>query len=151
MQPEERLRSHESSDKYTHGVPSPAPPARGRERWPHRSLRGLRSMRIRILLCLLTILGVVVLPARAAPPAPVKWTARLEPSDARAGEAARLVVTATIDAGYHIYSTTKVEGPVPTSIELVPGKVLVAAGSVVQPPAKKTRDEGFGVDVETYA
>lgn len=108
-------------------------------------------MNRRILLFCLLAVAFFAGAAHAAPPDPVKWSARLDPPDARAGEGARVVVTATIEPPYHIYSATPVDGPVATTITLAGGKALTAVGKLTQPPAKKHKDEGFGIDVETYA
>jgi thiol:disulfide interchange protein DsbD len=84
---------------------------------------------------------------------PVTWEARLEPGDARAGEGAQVVVAATrIEAPWHIYSLTPREGPGPrpTSVELLPGPALAAAGKPVQPEPKREFDEGFKINVEVY-
>lgn len=87
----------------------------------------------------------------AAPPSPVKWSARLVPGDVRAGEAAQVVVEAKVDAPWHIYSTKKYDmGPRPTSAEIQPGKALTAAGALIQPPPQKHVDEGFKIEVEYY-
>jgi thiol:disulfide interchange protein DsbD len=103
-------------------------------------------MRTRIL-CL-TLLALLALPAWAQDP--VKWSARLDPADARAGEGARVIVAAKIDAPWHLYSLTRVSGPVPTSITLAPGKALTAAGKPVQPPPIKKHDPNFETQVELY-
>ena len=98
----------------------------------------------------LLLLGLLARPALASGD-PVTWTARLEPADARSGEGARIVVTAKMAALWHIYALTQPgNGPVPTRIELVPGKALVAAGKPVQPRPDRKQDPGFNMDVEEY-
>jgi thiol:disulfide interchange protein len=91
-----------------------------------------------------------------APPAqkgPVKWSARLEPADVRAGEAAEVVLAAQIEAPWHIYSLTppKGTGPLPTSVELTDSPDLTANGVAKQPEPKREMDKGFKVEVELYA
>src|SRR5207248_11175580 len=98
---------------------------------------GRRRMVPRLKQLFFLALLLLVRPALAAPPDPVKWSARLEPADIRAGEGGRVVVSATIDSAYHIYSTTpRSDGPFATQIQLAAGKALAAAGKVVQPKPK---------------
>src|SRR5204863_10155926 len=80
----------------------------------------------------------------------VQWAARLEPADIRAGEGGRVVLTATIDPGWHVYSMKPVEGPFPTQIRMAPKQSLVPAGKPIEPPGERVHDTGFGVDVEYY-
>jgi thiol:disulfide interchange protein DsbD len=103
-------------------------------------------MRTRIL-CLI-LLALSALPAWAD--APVTWSARLDPADARAGEGARIIVTAKIQPTWHLYSLTRVSGPTPTSLALAPGKALVAAAKPIQPPPIKKHDPNFDTQVELY-
>src|SRR5207247_534237 len=66
-------------------------------------------------------------------------------------EGGRIVVTATMDAGWHLYSTTMKEGgPFVTKIELLPGKSLTAVGTVVQPPPERKQDPNFNMETEIY-
>src|SRR5712692_11246940 len=100
---------------------------------------------IRFYLFLLPF-GMLTLPAWGESAA-VTWSARFEPADARAGEGARVVVTARIAPGWHIYSLTPAAGgPVPTAIELTPGKVLTAAGKALQPKPERKHDPGFDME-----
>jgi len=81
-----------------------------------------------------------------------QWTAQLVPADARAGEGAQVVLTATIDPDWHIYSLKELkDGPVATSITLAKGTTtLLPGGKAVQPPGRKEKDPGFGIEVEEY-
>src|SRR5689334_16258874 len=106
------------------------------------------KLAIKPLILLLLLLAVAV-PGSAAPD-PVKWSARLEPAGLRAGEGGRVVLTATIEPGWHVYSMKRVEGPFPTEISMAPHQALIPAGKPVQPPGERVRDTGFGVDVEYY-
>ncbi len=81
----------------------------------------------------------------------VKWTARLEPTDVRAGESAEVVLSAEIEKNWHFYSLTTPEGgPKRTKIELAAGSKLSANGKPIQPEPIKKHEELFGVDVEQY-
>jgi thiol:disulfide interchange protein len=105
----------------------------------------------------LLLLALLALPgaSRAAwggAPDPVAWTARVQPADARAGEGAQVVLSATISGAWHMYSLTQpAGGPNPTKIALAPGKALVAAGKAVQPPPKREHDPNFNIEVELYS
>lgn len=82
-------------------------------------------------------------------PGHVKVTAKFVPADVRAGETAQIVVTATMDDTWHIYSTNKSDVGVPTKIQLEPGSMLVAAPKIVQPDPEKKHDKDLG-DYEVY-
>jgi thiol:disulfide interchange protein len=90
-------------------------------------------------------------PVRAA--GEVTWKVRLEPADVRAGEQARIVAEAAIKPEWHIYGTvpTPGGGPKPTSVALLEGSKLTAAGDVAAPPAHREFDVGFKKDVDYYA
>ena len=91
-------------------------------------------------------------PGAFAAPGKAQWKARLEPVDARAGERAQVVVEATVEAPWHIYSATPPDGPGPrpTTLEVLPGKALSPDGKVVQPPPHREMDEGFKKILESY-
>jgi thiol:disulfide interchange protein len=73
----------------------------------------------------------------------VVWTANLP--DAKG------VVTlhAEIQKGWHLYSTTKTDGPVPTTIKALPP--LSLAGPIVQSTPVKKLDPNFNANVEYYS
>ncbi|MCX7827497.1 MAG: hypothetical protein N2689_18355, partial [Verrucomicrobiae bacterium] len=48
--------------------------------------------------------------AGAAPQKHVQFAARVEPAAARAGETVKIIVTAKLDEGWHIYSLTQPPG-----------------------------------------
>src|SRR5206468_4332955 len=98
-------------------------------------------------LFLLLLLLLLAARAGSAAPEPVKWSARLEPADIRAGEGGRVVLAATIEPGWHVYSMKPVEGPFPTQISIAPKQALVPVGKPVQPPGEQIHDPNFGVDV----
>ncbi|MGI8923671.1 MAG: protein-disulfide reductase DsbD family protein [Fimbriimonadales bacterium] len=74
-----------------------------------------------------------------------KWSAKVVPTDARAGESAQLVLTARIRKDWHIYSIVPAEGigPLPTSFEFV-ARGLEAEGSPIEPPPSVRVDPNFG-------
>src|SRR5258708_28516705 len=85
----------------------------------------------------------------------IQWSARLEPIDARGGESAQVVLTATLDTGWHVYSLTSPVGPdggpLKTTFALKPDSALKADGSPVQPPFTTKHDDGFKLDVQMYS
>src|SRR5579871_168454 len=102
-------------------------------------------------LLILLLASVSALPGRAQQNTHMKLEAQLQPADARAGEGAQVVIKATIEPSYHIYSLTQPKGgPMGTTIELKPGGALIAAGKAVQPPFKAGYDPNFEVKTEEY-
>jgi thiol:disulfide interchange protein len=101
---------------------------------------------------LLTLLAVALaLPALAQKNTHIKLEAQLQPSDARAGEGAQVVIKAVIDPPYHLYSLTQPDGgPNRTTLELKEGGPLAAAGKPVQPPFHSEFDPNFNITNEEY-
>lgn len=82
---------------------------------------------------------------------PVKWSAVVKTTDARAGEMVKVELSAKIEDGWHIYApTTPDGGPIATTIELAPGSKATLAGKVSQPKPESKLDANFGIQVETY-
>ena len=105
--------------------------------------------KIRLLLALLV--GVFGAPFVAHAQDPVSWKAEVQPTDIRAGEGGRVVVSATIESGWYIYApSTPPGGPNPTKITLAEGSSLVAKGKLVQPKPDIHFDEGFQMNTETF-
>src|SRR5499433_706137 len=80
---------------------------------------------------------------------PVKWTLKLpaaEPSKEFV-----LELAADIEAGWHLYSTERVEGgPSPTRITIPPGQNLEIAGDIDSPAPRSAFDPNFQVSTEFY-
>ena len=105
--------------------------------------------KLRLLLALLV--GVFGVPLLAHAQNPVTWKAELQPTDIRAGEGGRVVVSATIEDGWYIYApTTPPGGPNPTEITLAAGSALTAKGKLAQPKPYVHFDEGFQMNTETF-
>ena len=81
---------------------------------------------------------------------PVTWTAVVAPGRVKAGGIVSVRLTAAIDEGWHLYSTTQPPGgPVPTRIGVAsPGFAL--EGSVAFPKPTVHPDPNFQINVETY-
>ena len=77
---------------------------------------------------------------------PVAATARMEPPSVRSGEVARVIVDATIEAPYHIYSVVPLPdpAPLPTTLE-IDGPVEVVGDAQESKPEVKF-DKGFEKD-----
>ncbi|MFZ2640619.1 MAG: cytochrome c biogenesis protein CcdA [Verrucomicrobiia bacterium] len=89
--------------------------------------------------------------AWAAPLRHIEVSARVEPTVAHAGETVKIVVTAAVDEGWHLYSLTqKPGGPEKTTITLAENAVVEKAGAFTGPPPKRVRDAAFDMDVEQH-
>ena len=82
---------------------------------------------------------------------PVTWSAAGPKTAVAAGATVPIALVATIDDGWHLYSTTQPPGgPVPTRIALVGSRVFAASGAVTFPKPSVAADPNFGINVETY-
>jgi thiol:disulfide interchange protein len=79
-----------------------------------------------------------------------KFSATLDPPDARKGEAARVLVRADVDPGWWIYGLVPQGDPTPLEIHMEPGSALAEAGKPVGPPAHKKFDKNFGSEVNYH-
>lgn len=81
---------------------------------------------------------------------PVTWTASA-PKAVAAGSTVPITLVATIDDGWHLYSTTQPSGgPVPTRISVAVSPIFGANGTITFPKPSVTADPNFGINVETY-
>ncbi len=76
-----------------------------------------------------------------------QWSARVEPSDVRAGEQARLLLTARIKPGWHIYKLFQTGGPLATEIALEQNPFVSPSGDPQQPPYSEKFDKGFETQI----
>src|SRR5574338_469795 len=65
---------------------------------------------------------------------PVKWTAKVE--QGKSGEAT-LIATATIDAGWHLYSQKPTDGPIPTAFAWPGCNTFTLLGKTSEPAGKE--------------
>jgi DsbC/DsbD-like thiol-disulfide interchange protein len=103
-----------------------------------------------VLMLLMT--GWLVEAAMQAPK-PVIWAVSAPVPRARvsAGGTVSVQVTATIDTGWHLYSTTQPPGgPVPTRITVVSPPAFALGGPMTFPKPTTRPDPNFGINVETY-
>jgi thiol:disulfide interchange protein DsbD len=83
---------------------------------------------------------------------PVAATARFEPAEAKRGETVQLIITATVDEGYHLYAMKQpsgVAGPIPIEAHLAKDwdAVLEPVGDWQEPQSRIKFDKGFEIDV----
>jgi DsbC/DsbD-like thiol-disulfide interchange protein len=82
---------------------------------------------------------------------PVTWTAAAPKGAAAPGSTVPVSLTATVDDGWHLYSTTQPPGgPIPTRITVAPSPAFAAGGTVTFPKPTVAPDPNFGINVETY-
>jgi|SRR5579862_6402461 len=81
---------------------------------------------------------------------PITWTVT-PPKSATAGSTVPIALVATIDNGWHLYSTTQpAGGPIPTRITLSTSAFFSSDGAVTFPKPSVAPDPNFGINVETY-
>jgi thiol:disulfide interchange protein len=79
------------------------------------------------------------------------WSASAPSASVKPGDKIDIKVTAKLNEGWHVYSTTPVEeGPVPTEIAFAAAAPLKMAGKIRQPKPIVKFDENFGVNTEYY-
>ena len=72
------------------------------------------------------------------------WTVSVNPPTARVGEHVQIVLSVNVDEPWHIFSLKVVpNGPIPTTIALLPGRAIAPDGKPVQPTPKVIRDANF--------
>lgn len=81
---------------------------------------------------------------------PVTWSATA-PQSVAAGSTVPISLVATIDDGWHLYSTTQQSGgPLPTRISVAASPVFAESGTLSFPKPVVSADPNFGINVETY-
>jgi thiol:disulfide interchange protein DsbD len=80
---------------------------------------------------------------------PVQWRLDLDPATAAPGATIQAKLTATIEPGWHLYSTTTPPGPIPTRIGLADSPAAKAV-KLLQPAPVKKFDPNFKSESETY-
>ncbi|HWQ31515.1 MAG TPA: cytochrome c biogenesis protein CcdA [Blastocatellia bacterium] len=80
----------------------------------------------------------------------VAWSGKLDKAQVRPGEKAKLVLTAKIDPGWHLYSLTQPPPPRATKIALADGAPFVMDGNAQQSKPVKAYDPNFQIETETF-
>ena len=83
---------------------------------------------------------------------PITWSlAAARDLKVRPGGQFEVVLTATIDEGWHLYSTSQAPGgPIPTRITVPPGQPFTLAAAPAGPEPKREHDPNFGMETEFY-
>jgi thiol:disulfide interchange protein len=81
---------------------------------------------------------------------PVQWTLSSDVTKAPPGSSVPLVLKATMQEGWHLYSlTTPKGGPIPTTAALAESPAL-SGSKLYQPPPVRQFDQNFNLDTETF-
>jgi thiol:disulfide interchange protein DsbD len=115
----------------------------------------VRRPLFRILCVFLTFGAALVAGAQMSH---AKWTAEIRPTDVHAGESAQIVLTAKIDADWHLYQLKQVAeeqvkqayGPSATAFTLAPSKGVEAQGEAIQPLPGEIFDQNFNLKVGEF-
>jgi DsbC/DsbD-like thiol-disulfide interchange protein len=100
---------------------------------------------------ILTIAAGTCLGASARAQTPVHWNAVAVPVTASPGAKIGVVLTATIDSAWHIYSVTQpAGGPVRTEVTVPTGQSFSLSASIVAKKPDVKFDENFQMNVEQY-
>ena len=85
---------------------------------------------------------------------PVTWSLKLDSPNKsfKAGDTFNVQISAKIEDGWSLYSTTKIEnGPIETTIILPKGQPFEQIGEIKSPNPNLKFDENFGVETEYYS
>ncbi|MFZ4508297.1 MAG: protein-disulfide reductase DsbD family protein [Fimbriimonas sp.] len=97
-------------------------------------------------------LSLVAVLATAQPLQPIKFSGSLEPGKVAPNQDATVILRATIEPKWHLYSLKTVpDGPQPTTISIPAGQPFVLAGEVEQQEPEVKLDPNFGKEVELYS
>ncbi len=100
---------------------------------------------------LLAAIGAVLIAGPAAAQEdPIGWTLAKTPASATAGQTFRIQLTATIEAGWHLYSIAQGPPPIATRISIPQGQPFTTGGAIDAPPPTVAFDSGFNMDTEYY-
>src|SRR5262249_19676855 len=105
------------------------------------------GVRIGLLLLLLTL----ALPSGHSQTLnPSSWVARIEPRQLHPGDKAKVLLSAKIDPGWHMYSLTQPPPPRAAKVALEENSVFLADGKAQQPKPKVAFDPNFQIETETF-
>lgn len=79
------------------------------------------------------------------------WSATPSKTTVKPGEEFTINIAASINKGWHIYSTKKMtEGPIATSFAITKSKIISFVGKPNQPKPISKFDDAFGINTELY-
>ncbi len=97
------------------------------------------------------LLALFLLPLRSSAEEAATWKAVPLKTAVKAGESFPVKIIATINSGWHVYSTRDMgEGPVSTSFSILSGKNFSLAGKPKQPKPITRFDDAFQINTEYY-
>jgi len=100
---------------------------------------------------LVAILLLLLAPVGALAQDPVHWSAKLAPGTATPGGRIEVLVSATVDEEWHVYSITQGPGgPVATTVAVGPRAIFTRDGVIGGPKPVTAFDRNFDIDTETY-
>ncbi len=79
-----------------------------------------------------------------------KWSAKLDPADARPGEHARVIVTGEFSEGAYVYSPEKPSEMIELEVSAVEGAPYTLAGDPLFPKPHYVYDRGFKTEVAKF-
>jgi DsbC/DsbD-like thiol-disulfide interchange protein len=97
--------------------------------------------------------GILAGPATQVPKEPIKWTMRvnLPESPLKPGDKLTILLNATIDEGWHLYSIDQEEGgPIPTRISMPADQSFEQAGVIESSEPKTAMDPNFNLMTHYY-
>jgi thiol:disulfide interchange protein len=107
----------------------------------HRHQMERRGTASVLAIVILLLLGPTAL---AQTPNPVSLSGKLEPAQVKQGQSAKILITAKIDPGWHLYSLTQGPGgPIATRITIDENNPLQMDGKPQQPKPKRAVDPNF--------
>ena len=82
---------------------------------------------------------------------PIRWSLKSENQTVKAGATFNVQLTATIDAGWHLYSLEQPEGgPIPTRISVPGNQKFKLAGDIETPQPLVVFDPNFNLETQFY-
>ncbi len=103
------------------------------------------QFRLNLMAALVLVCGLAVT-AAAQMLNPINLSAKLDPNPVKAGQTAKVTVTAKIESGWHLYSLTQpAGGPRPTKITIDETGPFKADGKATQPKPKVAADPNFSI------
>jgi thiol:disulfide interchange protein len=109
------------------------------------------SLPKKLLRCVVGWCALFALAASVSAQQKVNWSAKLEPAEVKPGQKAKLLITASIESGWHLYSLTQpAGGPRPTQVTIDEHPAFALDGEVRQPKPKVAFDPNFQLNTETF-
>lgn len=106
---------------------------------------------LQVVLLATCLLGFTVQAQESVEPDPIKWKIKAQPASSSDAKLITVELDATIERGWHLYSTEKIDGgPAPTRITVVADQSFELAGEIDSPAPRSAYDPNFQVTTEFY-